>query len=144
MSKTVKIRNSVYDSVPSVKIPKNDGTGDAVFYETSDANISASDIRNGKKGYGASGELTGSMTEKSAHTYTPTSSQQVINANQFLAGAQTIEAVVTSNLTASNVVAGVVVKVGTASDDDSVVSVTGTAQIPNVSQDSTTKVLSIS
>lgn len=84
------------------------------------------------------------MTEKAAATYTPSASQQTINANQYLAGVQTIEAVVTKNLSAPNIVAGVTVKVGTDSDDDSVASVTGTAQIPVISQDSTTKVLSIS
>ena len=111
---------------------------------TSTANAAAADVRNGKKFFGASGESTGAMTEKAAATYTPTGSEQTINANQYLAGAQTIEAVVAQNLTPSNIVAGVTVKVGTATDDDSVASVSGTAQIPVISQDQTTKILSIS
>lgn len=143
MAKNVVIREVVYSAVPSVSIPQSGG-GTAQFYDTSGANAAAADVRNGKVFFGASGEGTGAMTEKAAATYTPTASQQVINANQYLAGAQTIEAVVTSNLTAANIVAGVTVKVGTASDDDSVTSVTGTAQIPVISQDSTTKILSIS
>lgn len=143
MAKNVVIREVVYSAVPSVAIPQSGG-GTAQFYDTSTANAAAADVRNGKKFYGVAGESTGAMTEKAAATITPTASQQTINANQYLAGAQTIEAVVTSNLAAANIVAGVTVKVGTASDDDSVASVTGTAQIPVISQDSTTKILSIS
>lgn len=143
MAKNVVIREVVYGAVPSVSIPQQGG-GTAQFYDTSTANAVAADVRNGKKFFGTSGESTGAMAEKAAATYTPTASQQQIGANQYLAGVQTIEAVVTSNLSASNIVAGVTVKVGTASDDDSVASVTGTAQIPVISQDSTTKVLNIS
>lgn len=143
MAKNVVIRDVTYNSVPSVSIPQSGG-GTAEFYDTSTANVSAADVRNGKSYFGASGAGTGAMTEKAAATITPTGSAQTINAGQYLAGAQTIEAVVTSGLSASNVVAGVVVKVGTATDDDSVLNLTGTAQIPVISQDSTTKILSIS
>lgn len=143
MAKNVVIRDNTYNSVPYVEIPQVGG-GKAEFYDVSGANVAAADVRNGKKYFGASGEGTGAMTEKAAATYTPSASEQTINAGQYLAGVQRIEAVTTTNLTASNIVAGVVVKVGSASDDDSVKSVTGTAQIPVISQDSTTKVLSIS
>ena len=143
MAKNVVIRDVTYNSVPSVDIPQSGG-GTAKFHDTSTANAGTADVRNGKKFFDASGEATGSMTEKSAATYRPSTSAQTINSNQYLAGAQTIEAVTTSNLAASNIVAGVTVKVGTTSDDDSIASVTGTAQIPVISQDATTKVLSIS
>lgn len=143
MAKNVKIRDVVYNSVPSVDIPQNGG-GTAKFYDTSTADAGTADVRNGKVFFGSSGESTGTMSEKAAATISPSTSAQTINAGQYLAGAQTIEAVTTSNLSASNIVAGVVVKVGTTSDDDRIASVTGTAQIPVISQDSTTKVLSIS
>ena len=126
MAKNVVIRNVTYAEVPSVTIPLAGGGGDAEFYDTAGANFSAADLRNGKKGFGPNGEITGAMTEKSAATYTPTGSSQTIAANQYLAGDQTIEAVVTSNLVAANVVAGVTIKVGTQTDDDSVANVTGT------------------
>ena len=65
----------------------------------------------------------------SASTITPTSADIVIgSANTMLEGAQTVEAVVCANLEASYIASGVTVKVGTASDDDSVASVTGTYQ----------------
>ena len=66
-------------------------------------------------------------------TYTPTGSNIVepITADTGYDGlAQvnvTVEGVVCTNLTAANIVSGVTVKIGTASDDDSVTSVTGTA-----------------
>lgn len=76
--------------------------------------------------------ISPSLQTKSV-TYTPTTSQQTdtITADSGYDGLSeldvTIEAVTTTNLTASNIVSGVTVKVGTATDDDSVISVTGTA-----------------
>ena len=88
--------------------------------------------------------LTASVTTKAAATYYPSTSDQSVSASQYLSGAQTIKAVLVSGLSAANVVYGQTIKVGDADDDDRITSVTGTAQIPVVSQDSTTKILSIS
>ena len=99
---------------------------------------------NGKKGIGASGEVTGNIQSKAAATYTPSNSSQSIAGGQYLSGAQTIEAVVCTNLSAENIKSGVTVKVGTATDDDSVTSVIGSLAMVSVSQDGTTKILSIS
>ena len=74
----------------------------------------------------ASVSLTASVTTKSAATYYPLTSAQTISASQYLTGAQTIAAVTTSNLTAANIKAGTVVKVGDSADDDRITSVTGT------------------
>ena len=140
---SVVINGVTYQSCPEVDIPKSGG-GTAKFYDTSEANIAAGDIRNGKKGYGTSGEVTGSMTEKAAATYTPSTSDQTINASQYLTGNQTIKAVTTTNLSSQCIASGVTVKVGCSTDDDCVASVTGSLSSPVVSQDGTTKVLSIS
>ena len=59
-------------------------------------------------------------------------------------GAQTIKKVTTSNLLAQYIAQGVTVKVGCEADDDAIASVTGNLSSVVVSQDSTTKVLSIS
>ena len=72
-------------------------------------------------------DITGSIQTLSAQTITPTTSSQTIPSGKYLTGAQTIEGVVCSNLSAENIMSGVTVKVGTATDDDSVASVTGTA-----------------
>lgn len=140
---SVVINGVTYNSCPEVDIPKSGG-GTAKFYDATDTDITSADIRNGKKGVNASGEVTGNMTEKSAASYNPSSSDQTINANQYLAGAQTIKAVTTKNLSAQYIANGITVKVGCAADDDCVASVTGSLSSPVVSQDGTTKILSIS
>ena len=140
---TVVINGVSYQNCPEVDIPQS-GSGTAKFFYTGDSDLSAADLRSGKKGYGASGEITGSMTEKSAATYNPSTSDQTITASQYLAGAQTIKAVTTSNLSAQYIAQGVTVKVGCATDDDCITSVTGSLSSPVISQDSTTKILSIS
>lgn len=67
---SVVINGVTYANTPEVDIPKSGG-GTAKFYDTSEADITNADIRNGKKGFGAEGEITGGMTEKSAATYHP-------------------------------------------------------------------------
>lgn len=64
----VIINGSSYNSVPSVQIPKQGGGGNAVFYDTSDATATASQIVSGYYGYGTSGKILGQLT-------TPTISQ---------------------------------------------------------------------
>lgn len=77
-------------------------------------------------GYYAAQATKAVGTSKAAATITPTGQAQTIAAGQYLAGAQTVEAVVCENLSAANVKEGVTVKIGTATDDDSVTTVTGT------------------
>lgn len=141
---SVKIRNVTYSDLPAVGIPDAVSGVDVLFHDTTGATGTSADLRNGKKMYGVTGEVTGTMTEKAAATITPRSSAQTIAANQYLAGAQTIEAVTATNLTPANILSGVTVKVGTATDDDSVASVTGNLQVPVITQDSVTKILYIS
>ena len=75
--------------------------------------------------------LTASVTTKAAATYHPSTTAQTIAASQYLTGAQTIAAVTTSNLSASNIVSGVTIKVGDSLDDDCVASVTGSVVLQN-------------
>ena len=65
----------------------------------------AADVRKGKVIVDKNGNpLTGTMAEIAAKTYTPGTANQVIAANQFLAGAQTIKG--DGNLTANYIVNG--------------------------------------
>lgn len=62
MAKTVTINGVTYANVPSVQIPLSTGQGNATFYETSGATASAEHVMQGYKAYGASGEVTGTLT----------------------------------------------------------------------------------
>ena len=75
--------------------------------------------------------LTASVTTKAAATITPGTSNQTIASGTYLTGAQTVLG--DANLIGSRIVAPY-----------SIFGVQGTAQLPVISQDATTKVLSIS
>lgn len=72
------------------------------------------------------GSNTANLTTQGAQLIAPSTSNQTISSGQYLTGDQTIEAVTLSNLTAQNIKNGVRVKVGSASDDDSVANILGT------------------
>lgn len=94
--------------------------------DPSDATATEGDILSPKTAYTAQGKKTGTIQSKSAATYYPSASDQTIASGQYLSGAQTIKAVTYDGLSAGNIKKDVVVKIGDASDDDRIVSVTGT------------------
>lgn len=129
---SVVINGVQYQTVPQVEIPKV-GSGTAVFYDATDCDVSASDVLSGKKFIGSSGEDTGSMTNNGATGGTIGTK----------AGTYTIPAGYTSGGTVSltnvsDCVAGNILK------NKSILGVSGNLEMPSISQDSTTKILSIS
>lgn len=92
--------------------------------------VSAGYVASGTAGNSAV-SLTASVTTKGAATITPGTSNQTIASGTYLTGTQTIAG--DADLVAANIVYG-----------KSIFGVNGSAQIPVISQDSTTKVLSIS
>ena len=62
MAKTVVINSVVYQGAPAIQVPLSGEAGNATFYETSDADSSASDILAGKTAYGANGKIQGTLT----------------------------------------------------------------------------------
>jgi hypothetical protein len=130
MAQSVVINGVTYSDVPEVDIPLSGG-GTAKFMDTSDADAVAGEILSGKTAYVNGQKVTGSISSKEAATYTPTTSDQTIAADQYLSGAQTVKG--DANLVASNILKNV-----------SIFGVVGTLALPSISQDSTTKVLSIS
>ena len=61
MAKNVQINGVGYNNVPSVVIPQS-GSGNATFYETSDATVSAEYLLTGYTAYGATGKINGTLT----------------------------------------------------------------------------------
>ena len=92
--------------------------------------VSAGYVSSGTAG-NSNVSLTASVTTKGATTYHPSTTAQTISSGTYLTGTQTINAVTTSNLSASNIVSGVTIKVGDSSDDDCVASVTGNVVLQN-------------
>lgn len=62
MAKNVLINGSSYNAVPYVQIPLSGDSGNAVFYETSDATAAAAHILSGHSAYGSSGKVDGQLT----------------------------------------------------------------------------------
>ena len=145
MAQTIIINGVTYQDCPAIQCPKS-GSGYATYLDTTIASngAAAADMLSGKKGYVNGDLVTGNISSKSAASYNPSTSDQTIAASQYLSGAQTINAVTVTNLTSANIASGVTVKVGCAADDDCVASVTGSLSAAVISQDGTTKVLSIS
>ena len=131
MAQNVIINGVTYQSVPEVDIPLSGG-GTARFLDTTDATLDAAGkLLSGVTAYAGGTKFTGNITSKAAATYTPGAADQEIAAGQYLGGVQTIKG--DTNLTAGNIKSGV-----------SIFGVSGSLTVPNVSQDSSTHILSIS
>lgn len=131
MAQNVIINGVTYPNVPKVQIPKSGG-GTASFDDTSDATLdSGAKMLAGDTAYANGIKYTGSISSKTAQTYTPTTSDQTINAGQYLAGAQTIKG--DANLQAQYIADGV-----------EIFGVRGVLASATITQDGVTKILSIS
>lgn len=132
MAQNVIINGVTYQNVPEVDIPKSGG-GTAKFFDTAGANLTAADLLNGKIGYGASGSVSGSMPENGdvSGTIGTKAGTVVIPAGHTSGG--TISLTNVSDCVAGNILTG-----------KSILGVEGSLAMPTISQDSTTKILSIS
>lgn len=127
------IINSIsYQNVPEVDIPKVGG-GTAKFYDTSDADVAASNVLSGKTAYGANGSISGSMANNGSTggTISTKSGTVTIPAGYTTGGTVSLSNV--SDCLAQNILSG-----------KSILGVSGSLAMPTISQDSTTKILSIS
>ncbi len=134
MAQNVVINGVTYQDVPEVDIPKS-GSGTAKFYDTAPADAVSGDILSGKKAYGASGELTGSMANNgnTGGTISTKAGTVTIPAGYTSGGTVGISSTEQAKIIASNIKSGVTI-LGQA----------GSLALPTISQDSTTKILSIS
>lgn len=133
MAQNVIINGVTYAEVPEVDIPKAGG-GTAKFYDASGADAAAADVLSGKKFVGSSGLDTGSMANNGSVSGEIETKAGTVNipAGYTSGGTVGIKASAVSDLTAATLLQG-----------KTVLGVQGTLALPTISQDSTTKVLSI-
>ena len=166
MAQSVVINGVTYSSVPSVTIPKSGG-GTAVFYDTSNSDAVAGDVLYGKIVYGSGGTVTGSMANNGTLTgnISTVAGTYAIPAGYTSGGTVQISSTEQAKIVSGNIKSGVTIlgvsgdtAVVDTSDADATAStiysgktawvngskITGELTAVVVSQDSTTKVLSIS
>lgn len=129
---SVIINSVTYQSVPEVDIPKSGG-GTAKFYYTGDTDVTAANVLSGKKFAGASGVDTGSMANNGSTSGTIGTKNGTVTIPAGYTTGGTVSLTNVTDCVAANIVSG-----------HSILGVSGSATLPSISQDSTTKVLSIS
>lgn len=134
MAQNVIINGVTYQNVPEVDIPKSGG-GTAKFYDTASADVSGADLLTGKTAFGASGAVSGSMANNggTGGTISTKAGTVTIPAGYTTGGTVAISSTEQAKIVASNIKSGV-----------TLLGVAGSLALPVISQDSTTKVLSIS
>lgn len=132
MAQNVVINSVTYSNVPEVDIPKSGG-GTAKFYDTASADISAGDVLTGKTAYGASGSVSGSMANNGSTSGTIGTKAGTVTIPAGYTSGGTISLTNVSDCTSANILSG-----------KSILGVSGSLTLPTISQNSTTKVLSIS
>ena len=134
MAQNVIINGVTYQNVPEVDIPKSGG-GTAKLYDAAGATAAAGDILTGKSAFGASGEISGSMANNGSTggTISTKAGTVTIPAGYTTGGSVAISATEQAKIIAANIKSGV-----------TLLGVGGSLTLPTISQDSSTKVLSIS
>lgn len=132
MAQNVVINSVTYQNVPEVDIPLSGG-GTAKFYDTTGANVTAAHLLTGDTAFGASGSVSGSMANNGATggTISTKAGTVTIPAGYTTGGTVSLGGV--TDCVAGNILSG-----------KTILGVAGTLTLPTVSQNSTTKVLSIS
>jgi hypothetical protein len=132
MAQNVIINGVTYQNVPEVDIPKSGG-GTAKFFDTASADIASGDVLTGKTGFGASGPVQGSMTNNGSTSGTIGTKSGTVTIPAGYTTGGTISLTNVTDCVAGNILNG-----------KSILGVSGTLSMPTISQNSTTKILSIS
>lgn len=132
MAQNVVINGVTYSDVPEVDIPKSGG-GTAKFYDTASADAAAGDILTGKTAYGASGSVSGSMSNNGSVSGTIGTVAGTVSIPAGYTSGGTVSLTNVSDVLAGNILSG-----------KSILGVSGSLVMPTISQDSTSKILSIS
>ena len=129
---SVVINGVTYASCPEVDIPKS-GSGTAKFYYTGDADLAAEYVLTGHSGFGANGSVSGNMANNGATGGTIGAKAGTYTIPAGYTSGGTVSLTNVSDCTAGNILSG-----------KSILGVSGSLTLPTISQDGTTKVLSIS
>lgn len=132
MAQNVIINGVTYSNVPEVDIPKSGG-GTAKFYDTAGANVAAGDILTGKTAFGASGSVSGSMANNGSTSGTIGTKAGTVTIPAGYTTGGTVSLTNVTDCVAGNILSG-----------KSILGVSGSLSMPTISQDGTTKILSIS
>ena len=132
MAQNVIINGVTYSNVPEVDIPKSGG-GNATFYDTSGADASSSDVLTGKTAFGPSGAISGSMANNGSTSGTIGTKAGTVTIPAGYTTGGTVSLTNVTDCVASNILSG-----------KSILGVDGSLSMVSVSQDSSTKVLTIS
>lgn len=134
MAQNVIINGVTYQNVPEVDIPKST-SGTAKFYDTASANITSADVLTGKTGYGSNGEVQGGMANNGSTSGTISTKAGTVSipSGYTSGGTVAISSTEQSKIVAGNIKSGV-----------TLLGVAGSLTLPTISQDSTSKILSIS
>ena len=131
MAQNVIINGVTYQNVPEVDIPKSGG-GSAKFYDTSGANAAAGDILTGKSAFNSGGSVSGSMANNGSTSGSIGTKAGTVTIPAGYTSGGTVSLTNVSDCVAGNILSG-----------KSILGVNGSLTVPTVSQDSTTKVLTI-
>lgn len=129
---SVIINNVTYQNVPEVDIPKSGG-GTAKFFDTSSANISQGDVLTGKTAFGASGSVSGSMANNGSTGGTIGTKAGTYTIPAGYTSGGTVSLTNVSDCVSGNILTG-----------KSILGISGGLSLPTISQDSTSRILSIS
>ena len=134
MAQNVIINGVTYQNVPEVDIPKS-GSGTAKFYDTSSADITSDHVLTGKTAFGANGSVSGGMANNGSTSGTISTKAGTVNipAGYTSGGTVKISDTEQVKVIAGNIKSGV-----------TLLGVAGSLSLPTISQDGTTKILSIS
>lgn len=132
MAQNVIVNGVTYQNVPEVDIPKSGG-GTAKFYDTEAATVSAADILTGKTAYGANGSVSGSMADNGSTSGTIGTKSGTVTIPAGYTSGGTVSLTNVTDCVSGNILSG-----------KSILGVSGSLVMPTISQDSTTKILSIS
>lgn len=132
MAQNVIINGVTYANVPEVDIPKST-SGTAKFYDTASGDAVAANLLSGKKAFNASGEIQGSMPNNGATGGTISTKAGTVTIPAGYTSGGTVQLGGVSDCLSQNILNG-----------KTILGVSGELVTPTISQDGTTKILSIS